>query len=151
MKGVKMIRIVTMSVLILAAAALADDNDQRAKLMGSWQGECPDSKEASSYVLQRSAENMHVSGSNGGKTLVEFDCKMSEECDVKDAGHRAKITMYFNGPKLVETETIGSRVIRRRFTLTGDDTIQLEVIPIEPDGKTKTIQLKRVTTQAAKQ
>ncbi len=146
-----MIRIVTTGVLILATAALADDSEQRAKLMGSWQGESADAKEASSYILQRSAESMHVSGSNGGKTLVEFDCKMSEECEVKDAGHRAKITMYFNGAKLVETETIGSRVIRRRFTLTGDDTMQLEVIPIEPDGKTKTILLKRVATQAAKQ
>lgn len=32
-----MIRIVTMSLLVLASVALADDYEQRSKLMGSWQ------------------------------------------------------------------------------------------------------------------
>jgi hypothetical protein len=45
----------------------------------------------------------------------------------------------------VETETIGSRVVKRRFAVTGDgDKMELEVIPIEPEGKTETVVFKRV-------
>jgi hypothetical protein len=147
-----MIRIVTISLLVLASAALADDYEQRSKLTGSWQIETTGAKEASSWILQPLPDGMHIAGSDGGKTVVAFDCKMAQECDIKDSGHHAKVTMYFNGPKLVENETIGSRVIRRRFTVTGDgNTMQLEVIPIEPEGKTETIVFKRVAAEAAKQ
>lgn len=145
-------RTVLLGVFLLAAAAFADDADQRAKLDGSWQAEAASSKDASSYVLQRSDDGMHVSGTASGKTVVDFNCKMAEECDIKDAGHHAKVTIYFNGPKLIENETIGSRVVRRRFTVVGDgNQMQVEVIPIEPEGKTETITFHRVVaTDAAK-
>lgn len=144
-----MIRIAAMGILALAAVALADDSDQRAKLTGSWQ-ESSEAKEA--WVLQPSPGGMHITSSSGGKTVMEIDCKMAQDCDIKDSGHHAKVMMYFNGPKLVETETMGSRIVKRRFAVTGDgNTMELEVIPIEPDGKTETIVFKRVTTEAAKQ
>ena len=144
-----MIRIATMSILVLAAAALADDSDQRAKLTGSWQ-EPSDVKEA--WVLQPLPGGMRLTSSSGGKTVMEIDCKMGQDCDIKDSGHHAKVMMYFNGPKLVETETMGSRIVKRRFAVTGDgNTMELEVIPIEPDGKTETIVFKRVATETAKQ
>jgi hypothetical protein len=144
-----MIRIATVGILVLAAAALADDSDQRAKLTGSWQ-EASEAKEA--WVLQPSSGGMHITSSSAGKTVMEIDCKMGQDCDIKDSGHHAKLMMYFNGPKLVETETLGSRIVKRRFTVTGDgNTMELEVIPIEPDGKTETIVFKRVATETAKQ
>lgn len=145
-----MIRIVIMGALVLASAALADDYEQRSKLMGSWQVEAADAKDASSWTLQSSPDGMHIAGSEGGKTVVEVDCKMGQECDIKDAGHRAKLTMYFNGGKLVQNETIGSRVIRRRFTVLDDGTMQVELIPLEPEGKTETVVFKRVPDEAAK-
>src|ERR1700722_6516870 len=101
-----MIRTVILGVLVLAAAALADDDAQRSKLSGSWRIETAGAKEASSYVLQRSDDGMRILGSNGAKTVVEFDCKLAQECDIKDSGRHAKVTMYFNGPKLVEFETL---------------------------------------------
>jgi hypothetical protein len=144
-----MIRIATMGILVFAAVARADDSDQRAKLTGSWQ-EASDAKEA--WILEALPGGMHITSSSGGKTVVELDCKMAQDCDIKDSGHHAKFMMYFNGPKLVATETMGSRIVKRRFTVTGDgNTMELEVIPIEPDGKTETIVFKRVTTEAAKQ
>jgi hypothetical protein len=146
-----MTRIATMSILVLATVALADDSEQRAKLTGSWQVETSGANEASSWVLRPLPDGMHIANSSGGKTVVEFDCKMAQECDIKDSGHHAKLMMYFNGPKLVATETVGSRIVKRRFTVTGDgNTMELDVIPIEPEGKTETIVFKRVTTEAAK-
>jgi hypothetical protein len=147
-----MIRIVTLSVLLVAMTALADDGDQRSKLTGSWQVQTSGAKEASSYVLQPLPDGMHIASSSEGKTVMEFDCKMATDCNVKDAGHHAKVTIYFNGAKLIETETMGSRVVKRRFTVTGDgNTMELEVIPIEPDGKAETVVFKRASAEAAKQ
>ena len=141
-----------MSLLVLASIALADDYEQRTKLMGSWQVEASGASDVSSWTLQELPEGMHIAGSDGGKTVIEFNCKMGQECDIKDSGHHAKMTMYFNGAKLVQNETIGSRVIRRRFTVIGDgNTMQLEVIPLEPEGKTETTTFKRVSTESAKQ
>jgi hypothetical protein len=147
-----MIRIVIAGLLVLAAAGLADDDEQRAKLEGSWQLQTEGAKEASAYVLQRSEDGMKISGTSDGKTVVDMDCKFAQECSVKDFGHKAKVTMYFNGPHLVQTETIGSRIIRRRYTVTGDgNTMELEIIPIDPDGKAETVVFKRVSTDTAKQ
>ena len=123
---------------------MADDGDLRAKLVGSWQSETA-GKEASNWSLQRSADAVHISTSNGAKTLAEYECKMGQECDIKDAGHHAKVTIYFNGPKLVETETMGLARGEGKFLVTGDgDQMELEVIPIEPEGKTETVVFKRV-------
>ena len=53
--------------------------------------------------------------------------------------------MWFSGPKLVELVTKGRQVIKRRFAVAeAGDTLELEVIPIQPDGKTETIRLRRV-------
>lgn len=147
-----MTRFIFAGVLLTCVCALADDSELRSKLAGSWQLQTAGAKEASSYTLQPQDNGMHISGSEGAKTVVDFDCKMGQECEIKDAGHRAKVMMYFNGAKLVETETIGSRVVKKRYTVTGDgNTMELEVIPLEPEGKTETMVFKRATTEAAKQ
>jgi CheY-like chemotaxis protein len=60
-------------------------------------------------------------------------------------GERAKVTMYYNGPRLVQYETRGSHVTKRRFTITGEDgnTLEVETMPISPPGKAETIRFKR--------
>jgi hypothetical protein len=151
-----MMRLVTVGLLFLAVTAWGDDATQRDKLSGSWRVENSNANanpnEPSTWVLQPSTEGVHMAASNGAKPLVAFDCKMAQECEIKDAGHRAKVMIYFNGPKLIETETMGSHIVKRRFTVTGDgNTMELEVIPIEPQGKPETVVFKRVPTQAAKQ
>jgi hypothetical protein len=63
-----------------------------------------------------------------------------------------KVSMCFNGPKLVELETRGNQVVKRRFTVTGDgDTMDLETIPIVPTGKSETTHLRRVPSVVPKQ
>lgn len=145
-------RIVVIGALAVAACALASDMDQRAKLTGSWQIQTTAVKEASAYTLQPLDDGMRISGTGEGKVIVDVNCKMAQECKIKDEGHNATATMYFNGPKLVENVTLGSRVIRKRYSVMDDgNTMQLEVIPIEPDGKTEVILFKRVAAQSAKQ
>ena len=147
-----MIRVLCVGALLTVACAMADDSDLRSKLAGSWQLQASGAKEASSYTLEPVADGIHISASEGGKTVSEFQCKLAEDCKIKDAGHQAKVMIYYNGPKLVETETIGSRVIKKRYTVTGDgNTMEVETIPIEPEGKAETVVFKRAATEAAKQ
>jgi hypothetical protein len=151
-----MIRIAAIGAILAATCALASDEDQRAKLTGSWEiqtsGATAGVKDASAYTLQPSQDGMRISGTDEGKVIVEVNCKMAQECKIKDEGHSATVMMYFNGPKLVENETIGSRVIRKRYSVTDDgNTMQIEVIPIQPEGKTEVILFKRAAAQSAKQ
>jgi hypothetical protein len=57
------------------------------------------------------------------------------------------VTMYYDGPALVQFETKGSDVTRRRFTVTVQpDMMDIEVVPIVGAGKTETLHLKRIKT-----
>lgn len=139
-----MIRVLYLGALLTAVCAMADDSDMRAKLAGSWQLQTEGAKEPSSYTLEPITDGIHISASDGGKTVSDFQCKLAADCQIKDAGHHAKVMIYYNGPKLVETETIGSRVVKKRYAVTGDgNTMELEIIPVEPEGKTETVVFKR--------
>lgn len=62
------------------------------------------------------------------------------------------MSLWFNGPKLVELETRGTEIVKRRFSIAGDgDTMDLETIPIFPSGKIETAHFKRVPSAVAKQ
>ncbi len=96
---------------------------------------------------------MHVINSAGAQILVEFECNtVGKECTVKDAGRPSKVSLWFNGPKLVELETRGSQVVKRRFSVTCDgDAMDLETIPIVPNGKGEIKHFKRVPPVVAEQ
>ena len=73
----------------------------------------------------------HVTNSLGEKKIAEYACNLGKECEVKDAGRKVKVTLYFNGPNLVMLETKGEEVVKKRFGVTEKgDTLELEVIPI---------------------
>jgi hypothetical protein len=60
--------------------------------------------------------------------------------------------MWHLGPKLVQLETKGNEVIKRRFLVSDQgDTMQVECISIAPDEKTETLTFRRVQTSAQKQ
>ena len=51
----------------------------------------------------------------------------------------------FNGSKLVLLETRGDQVVKRLFaTAQTGDILDLDVIPMTPDGKTETLHFQRV-------
>ena len=131
-----------------------DDDSSRAKLIGKWQQSDGNGEAKSTWDLEEGlADSIHVTNSSGTQTLAEFECNtVGKECAVKDAGRKSKVSMWFNGPKLVEMETRGSQVVKRRFSITGDgDTMDLETIPIVPSGKVETSHFKRVSPVMAKQ
>jgi hypothetical protein len=145
--------IVTLSVLVLASSAFADDDSSRAKLMGRWQQSDGNGETKSTWDLEGLGTSIHVTNSKGTQTVAEFECNtVGKECAVEDAGRRSKVSMWFNGPKLVELETRGAEIVKRRFSITGDgDTMDLETIPIAPSGKVETAHFKRIPSAVAKQ
>ena len=146
------VSIVALSALLLAGAAFADDDSGRAKLMGKWQ-QTDGAGGKSTWALDGSGASIHVTESDGAQTVAEFECNtLGKECAVKKEGRRAKVSMWFNGPKLVEMETKGTLVVKRRFSIAADgDTMDLETIRIAPAGPTETTHFKRVPSVLAKQ
>ena len=139
-------RMILAVAVIFAGGVFADDTSARAKLDGAWQPQDPAQSDAGLWILQTKGDTLQVTHSLGDKKLIEFECPTTgSECQVKDSGKNAKVSMWFNGPKLVELETEGKDVVKRRFAVAeSGDSLELEVIPIQPDGKTETLRFRRV-------
>ncbi|MEO8127266.1 MAG: hypothetical protein ABJF23_19520 [Bryobacteraceae bacterium] len=130
----------------------ADRASDRAKLSGTWTPEDANQKEVETFVIENGPEKIHMARKHGDGKVFDIDCSsLAKECQLKDEdGKDAKITMYFNGNKLVQLETKGTKVVKRRFGMTKDDNVmKLEVIPIVPNGKPETILYKRVQAALA--
>lgn len=79
----------------------------------------------------------------GGKSS-EIRCNtVGRECESRNGNKPMKVSIWFNGPKLVVMETSGSDVVKRRFHATGD-ALEMEVIPIVPKGDARVVRLTRV-------
>jgi hypothetical protein len=133
-------------LLSIGAAALADDQSDRQKLIGSWELQSPSgSTPAISWTFTATGHSMRVKQLEGGSKVAEFECETEgTPCEIKAGGKRAMVSLWFNGPRLVEMETKGSDVVKRRFkVLPASDTMEMEVIPIVPGGKTETFEFKR--------
>ena len=141
------------AILLLAsgAAALADDQTDRQKLIGSWEQQgAAENSSASSWIFSAANNSIRVTQLEGSNKVTDFTCGTAgASCEVKTAGKKATVSMWFNGPLLVEMETKGSDVVKRRFKiLPQGDVMEMEVIPIVPGGKTETFQFKRAQLAA---
>lgn len=143
-----------------AAQAYAADDQNHAKLAGTWQVEQGSAVEGgSTWTFQEKSDAIHITTAQGATKLADFDCNTEgRDCTVLESGKKVKVSMWFAGPMLVELETRGSDVVKRRFGISGQgDTLEMEVIPVVPQGKTEQVTLRRVsnagpaTASAAKQ
>ncbi len=150
--GLLRISVGVLSTLLVAGFASDEDRAMRDKLIGTWQQSDGSGATRLTWTLQDNGDSMHISNSNGTRTVGEFDCNtVGKECEIDWDGHRSKVSMYFNGAKLVQLETTGNQVIKRRFGITGDgDSMELETIPIAPDGSSTVAHFKRVSSAVSK-
>jgi len=140
--------------LLLGFSAFADDAADRVKLGGAWQVENPaGGQTAAMWTLLEKGDSIHVIHAEGARTIADFECNTEgKECAIKDSGKQGKVSMWFSGAKLVELETRGSEVVKRRFSISGQgEKMELEVIPIVPTGDTAKIVFKRIETAASSQ
>jgi hypothetical protein len=150
--GLVRVSIAVVSMLLVAGFAPDDDHAMRDKLIGKWQQSDGSDTTKPVWTLQNNGDSMHISNSNGTRTVGEFDCNtVGKECEIDWSGHRSKVSMWFNGAKLIELETTGNQVIKRRFGVTGEgDSMVLETIPIAPDGSSTVAHFKRVSADVSK-
>ncbi|HEY4362198.1 MAG TPA: hypothetical protein VGN17_14580 [Bryobacteraceae bacterium] len=133
-------KLVLTCAALFAVSAFAGDDTERAKLSGSWQ------QNDIVWTIQDKGVTVHITRSEGTKIVADFDCNATgQDCQGKDSGHKATVTLWFNGPALVQMETKGEEVVKRRFAVAAQgDTLELQTIPLTPAGPTETVQLKRV-------
>jgi hypothetical protein len=130
-------------LLLLGVNGFASDDGDRDKLLGSWVE--AGNGATSGWTIARNGDSFQITRFQAANAITTYPCKVDgRECEVKISGKKATVSMWFNGPKLVQTESQGSSVVKRRFAvLPQGDTMELEIMPIVPSGKTETIQFKR--------
>ena len=135
------------SLLSFAALHLrADDTSARAQLIGAWHPKDPAVKDAGVWTFERKGgEVIHITYAVGDQKMVEIECETTgKDCKMKDTGRSAKVSMWFSGRNLVSLETRGDEIVKRRFGVEDGDSLEVEIIPIQPDGKTEKVEFRRV-------
>lgn len=131
---------------LLSGSILADDVSERAKLLGTWQLQDDSGKASAIWTLEMKGAVLHITETLGNQKLSEFACEpKGAECEGTAKGAKATMTMYYDGAALVQFETKGSDVTKRRFTVTAQpDVLDIEVTPIVGGDKAETLHLKRI-------
>ena len=140
------IQMTAFAALLLCVPVLADDVSDRVKLIGSWQRQDDSNKAATVWLLEVKGTALHITESLGDQKVSEFECPpKGADCEGTVEGKKATVTMYYDGPSLVQLVTRGPDVTSRRFTVTGQrDTMEIEVLPIVGADKADTLHLKRI-------
>ena len=147
----KPIHLTAFLLFLRGAGALADDQDDRRALIGSWVLQsAAENNHASAWTFSAARNALQVTQRDGSSKVADFSCGTDGvSCEINTGGKKAQVSMWFNGPRLVEMETIGSDVVKRRFRILAQgDAMEMELIPIVPRGKTETFEFKRAQSTA---
>lgn len=119
----------------------ADTQSDRNSLVGSW----VQSGGSGGWKITSTAAGLHLTQTEGSAVVADFECNLDgQDCQVKISGHKAKVSLYFNGPSLVEMETKGSDVVKRRFSVVSSgQSMTVEVTPMTGHGQTEELQFSR--------
>jgi len=96
-------------------------------------------------VVEQISDKIHVQERKGDEVVTEYTCNtVGKDCEIQDEGHAAKVSVWFNGPKLIELKTKGSEVTRRRFTPAADGhSLEVERSAMSADGKIEILAYSR--------
>lgn len=144
------IRLMIVMLALTSVACFADDGADRNKLAGTWNA---DGGGGTAWTVHGTkAGGVHLTYTRGAEKLADFECNTEgKECSVRMEGKPVKVSLYFNGPRLVMLETRGDTVVKWRFGVVSDAAGEMEVetMPITPAGKTETVRFKHVDEQAS--
>ncbi len=123
---------------LMVTAAFAQDA-AKPNLGGKWKIDPArsDGLEGVTLSIQmKDDDTVHYLLQNQNGVTSEFDCATDgRTCDMMDSGHKAKVSLWYNGGTLVMMETRGNNVVKRKLSVTGA-TLNIEVVPIVPQGRT---------------
>jgi hypothetical protein len=129
------------TLVTLAPAITADDHADRANLIGSW----VQKSGSGAWVIDSLPDGLHVTQIEGSGAVADFHCNTAgESCDVRIAGHKATVQMYYNGSALVQLETKGDQIVKRRFSvLPSGNLMKVEVTPMTSHIQTQELEFER--------
>lgn len=124
-------------LLVSGAVSLAQDHPN---FSGDWQLDNAKSQGAQAKAIQlaikQDGDTISVTSEEDGKSL-EFKCATNGQ-NCKRKGEPGEVSMYYNGPVLVELDMeghSGDHVIKKRLHLADDGkSMEIEVMPISPPG-----------------
>jgi hypothetical protein len=136
-----MYTIATFATLAAFSPALADTQSDRASLIGSW----IQNGGKHAWVIDTNADGVHMTQIEGSAPVADFQCNLQgQDCEVKINGHKAKVSMYYNGAALVQVETIGDAIVKRRFSiLPSGNSMKVEVTPMTGRLQTEELEFER--------
>src|SRR5580700_608097 len=125
----------------LATRCLADTDTDRAHLIGSW----VQSGGSDGWIINSLPDGLHITQIEGSSPVADFQCNTEgNSCNIKLSGHKATVSMYYNGPALVQLETKGDRVVKRKFSiLPSGNTMKVEVTPMSGEVHTQELEFER--------
>lgn len=148
MYGNKALLAAACSLLSFGALQLAaeDNTSARAELIGAWQPKDTAAKDVGVWTfVNKGPDVIHITYAVGDQKMVELECQTTgKDCKVKDTGKSAKVSMWYSGRNLVSLETRGDEIVKRRFDVEDGDSLAVETIPIQPNGKTEKTEFRRV-------
>ncbi|HVW85710.1 MAG TPA: hypothetical protein VHB50_13570 [Bryobacteraceae bacterium] len=127
---------------LATSAGMMAQTSAASSLSGTW---VLQKDNAVKLTLQETGDKIHVQETKGGDVTANYTCNLDgKDCSFKEEGHAAKVSLWFNGPKLVELRTRGNEVTKRRFTVADDGkSMEVEVLPISTPGKGETLAYSR--------
>jgi hypothetical protein len=126
---------------LAALSAVADVQSDRASLVGSW----VQNGGTRAWVINTTPDGVHITQIEGSNAVADFQCNVEgQNCDVKIGGHKATVSMYYNGPALVQLETVGNNIVKRRFSvLPTGNSMKVEVTPMTDHVQTEELEFER--------
>jgi hypothetical protein len=127
-----------------AALMLAADSPN---MSGTWEMDAAKSEvtdgRAITLTIQQTAGKIKLDGvvkdKAGTATEIHFTCGTNgTNCDYDDAGHKAKVAVWFNGPQMIAAKTEGVAA----------DAVNEWHMKLGPDGKVLTIEVEHIDPQA---
>lgn len=143
------IRLMIVMLALTSVACFADDGADRNKLAGTWN---VDGGGNTAWAVHGTKSGgVHLTYTRGTDKLADFECNTEgKECSVRMEGKPVKVSLYFNGPRLVMLETRGDTVVKWRFGVAADSgEMEVEETPITPAGKAETLHFKHADEQAS--
>lgn len=126
--------------------------DTKPSLTGDWQLDAAKSQASEGKTVTLTIDNSSakvkmvqvVRDKDGKEMTYEFTCEAGGgECQFDDAGHKAKVTLWYSGPSLVVLTTDGPKEDASdewTFKVSPDQkTLTLELEHIDPQGKVETL------------
>ena len=144
-----------LAVPCLVSLSLAEDSPPN--FSGTWQLDTANSQtegQAVTLTIQDDSGKIdfkRVSRDKDGKEMTaHFSCKTGAQCDFDEGGHKAKVTLWFNGGALAILKTDGPKedaVTQWKLELSPDKrTLNVECTHIDPSATTANLVFHKKST-----